>query len=192
MSAVELLYDYFEDHTRAAEASRQSSPVAFGILCYAAGGLALFAAQSLNGRMLPLPLGLFSAGLAVLWQIGAGFLLTTALHLILEIEGVRGSAASLFVLLGLANLVWLAALPIALILKALAPGNPWLPALAFFLLGIVVLGYRARSIQYNYAVSAARAWITLLLPYMAMAFAAALIFTAAIVAMVSQFIRWLD
>ncbi len=192
MSSMELLYDYFEDHTRAAEACRQFAPVAFGILCYAAGGLALFAAQALTGNLFLLPPGLFSAGLAMLWQVSAGFVLTASLHLILEIGGVRGSATSLFVLLGLANLVWLAALPAALILKLLAPSNPWLPGLAFFLLGLVVLGYRARSIQYNYGVSAARAWVTLLLPYLAVAFAAAVTFTAAIVAMVSQFVRLLN
>ncbi|MBI4676537.1 MAG: hypothetical protein HY748_03025 [Elusimicrobia bacterium] len=192
MSAAEVVFDYFEDHTRSADSVRHSRPVALGLLCFAAGGVSVFMAQAVAGTLAPFSFSLLSLTLLVLWQVVLGLAFTAMLHLVMEFEGIQGSAASLFALMGLADLVWCLAVPLTLVLRLAVPNRPWLMTVAFIGVGLLSLGYKARSIQDNYQVSAARAWITLFVPYVAVVVAVLLVFTVAVVGLVKQFIQWVS
>ncbi|MBI5883336.1 MAG: hypothetical protein HZB91_09565 [Elusimicrobia bacterium] len=192
MSAAEVVFDYFEDHTRSADSVRHSRPVALGLLCFAIGGVSVFMAQAVLGKLAPFSFDLVSMVLMAIWQIAQGLAFTAMLHLVMEFEGIQGSAASLFALMGLADLVWALAVPLALVLRLVAPGSGWLATSAFILIGLLSLGYRARSIQDNYQVGAARAWITLFVPYVALVVAMLLVFTVAMVTMFKQFMQWIS
>ncbi|MBI5208795.1 MAG: hypothetical protein HY927_02330 [Elusimicrobia bacterium] len=189
MSAIELVFDFFEDHTRAADHVRHFKPVGFGILCFAMAALSVFLAQAVSGKLSPFSFSWVSLGLMVVWQLALGFLFTAVLHLVMEFEGIQGSAASLFVLMGLTSLVWSAAVPVALVLRLAAPKSPWIWTVGFLAVGLFSLGYKARSIQDNYQVSAARAWGTLFAPYIAAVFAGLLLFAIAVVGTFNQFIQ---
>lgn len=180
MSAADLLYDYFEDHVRACAHVNERPPLAFGLLCFAAGGLSLFVAQAVSHKMLLLSFGWTSCAVVLLWHVAAGFLLTAAVHLILSMGGARGSAAALFVLFGLAELAWALALPLALLLR-LAARSAWLGTAAFLAVGFLSLSLKARSLQDNYGIGPGRAWFTLGLPYAAVAAGAGLLLSLAVV-----------
>lgn len=182
MGALELLFDYFEDHRHAAEMIAQRRPVALGILGFAVGALSLFVAQAVAGKLWPLAFGWSSLGLMMLWELITGFLLAAILHMILDLGGVRGDGSALFVHLGLANAAWALAIPVALLVRLLAPHSAVLMTSVFLAVGFLTLFLKARSIQDNYNVSAARAWTTLGLPYLALAaaFAVAVGLTAVI------------
>ncbi|MFA6317990.1 MAG: hypothetical protein WC943_11270 [Elusimicrobiota bacterium] len=192
MSAAEVVFDYFEDHTRSADLVRHSRPAALGLLCFALGGVSVFMAQAVLGRLAPFTFSVTSLILMALWQVVLGLGFTAMLHLVMEFEGIQGSAASLFALLGMADLVWALAVPIALLLRLFAPGSGWLATALFTLVGLLSLGYKARSIQDNYQVGAARAWITLFVPYVAAAVAALLVFTVAMVTMFRHIMQWVS
>ncbi|MBI5624697.1 MAG: hypothetical protein HY924_13040 [Elusimicrobia bacterium] len=192
MSAAEVVFDYFEDHTRSADSVRHSRPAALGLLCFALTGVSVFMAQAVLGRLAPFSLSVTSMVLMAIWEIVLGLAFTAMLHLVMEFEGIQGSAASLFALMGLASLVWALTVPLALILRLVAPGNGWLATAAFTLVGLLSLGYKARSIQDNYQVGAARAWITLFVPYAAVVVAALLVFAVAMVTMFRQILQWVS
>jgi hypothetical protein len=182
MGALELLFDYFEDHRRAAELIAQRRPVALGILGFAVGALSLFVAQAVAGRLWPLTFGWSSLGLMLLWKLTTGFFLAAIVHLILDLGGVRGSGSTLFVHLGLASVAWALAVPLSLLARLAAPTSNLAMTAAFFAVGLLSVFLKARSIQDNYGVSGARAWTTLGLPYLALAaaFAVAIGLTAVI------------
>lgn len=166
MYGIELLYDYLEDHVRAAVAVRERKPLAFGVVCFLFGGLSLFVAQALAARLQFFGFSLYGAALASLWKVVAGFVLVALLHLIVEMGGRRGSASALFVLFGLADLTWAAAVPLVMIAKAFEASS-WIMTGIFGGIGLVTMGLKARGLQDNYQMPPARAWLTLSIPYLA-------------------------
>lgn len=183
MDVFEFLYDYFEDRAHAASLIRQRRPFALGLLGALVGGTSVFFAQALSGRLVFLPFSWPSLLLVLLWEVAGLFLLTAALHLLLDMTGARGDAGALFVHLGLSKLAWLAGVPAVLVLQALFPGSPW--PLRFGWLAVLVWGLalKARGMRDEYGVGEGRAWVTLLLPYLAVASLAALSTTLAIVSL---------
>jgi hypothetical protein len=163
---LELVYDYFEDHVRFAAQARERRPVAVGILGFLIGGLSLLVAQALTNRLHLLTFSWISLVVVVIWKIVAGFLLAATLHLILELQGIKGDVVALFILFGLADLAWALAVPLVLVLKAVG-GSRWLVTGAFLLIGFLSLSLKARGLQDSYKVSSGRAWFTLSLPYAA-------------------------
>jgi Yip1 domain len=184
MDVLEILYDYFEDRPHAAALIRQRRPYALGLLGVLGGGASLFVAQALAGRLFLLPFSWPSLILVLLWQVAALFALTAILHLILEMTGARGDAGALFVHLGLSQLAWLAAVPTVLIAQALFPSSPWPLRLAFLAVGLWSLALKARGMRDEYGVGEGRAWLTLSLPYLALAALAALSTTLAVVSLI--------
>ena len=165
MDVLELLYDYFEEGERAAALIRQRRPLALGFLGALAGGASVFVAEALGGRIHVFSFSLPSLMLTLLWQAAALFALTAAVHLSLDMTGARGDAGALFVHLGLSELAWLAAVPATLILQALFSQSAWPARLAFVLVWFWSLTLKARGLRGEYGVGAARAWLTLVLPY---------------------------
>lgn len=192
MGALELLFDYFEDHRHAAELITQRRPVGLGILGFSVGALSLFVAEAVAGRLWPLAFGWSSLGLMLLWELTTGFILASILHLILDLGGVRGSGSALFVHLGLADAAWALAVPLALLARALAPASGLAMTAAFFSVGALTVFLKARSIQDNYGVTSARAWTTLGLPYLALAAAFALAIGLTAVIAVLQVMKAFD
>lgn len=166
MDAVELLYDFFEDRPHASALIRQRRPAALGLLGILLGAASLYVAHSLAGRG-SLPFGWPALALSLLWQTTLTFAATALLHLILELGGARGDARALFVHFGLAELVWVAAVPAVLLCQALLAKPAWSLRLVFFFVGLWSLSYKARGIRDEYGVGGGRAWLTLGLPYLA-------------------------
>jgi hypothetical protein len=164
MTFLELIYDYFEDHVRLAGVVRERRPLAVGILGFLIGGLSVFVAQALTHRLTLLSFSWTSLGVVAVWKVVAGFLLASILHLILEMQSIKGDAVALFILFGLADLVWALAVPLVLVLKAVS-GSSWLVTAAFMAVGFASLSLKARSLQDAYHISSGRAWFTLGLPY---------------------------
>lgn len=189
MGGVELAYDYFEDHVRAAALVNERRPLAFGIFCFLIGGLSLFIAQALAQRLLLLSFTGASCALTLLWELAAGFLLAAVLHLVLEMQGVRGSAAGLFVLLGLADLSWTLAVPLLLIARLAWPRSSWAATGVFVFVGLLNLGLKARSLQDNYRIGPGRAWLTLALPYLALIALGFLAFALAMIGLILEVVK---
>ena len=166
MDAVELIYDYFEDRAHSSSLIRQRRPAALGLFGILLGAASLYVAHSLSGRAV-VPFGWPGLALALLWHVVLTFTATALLHLILELGGARGDARALFVHLGLAELAWLAAVPLILTCQAVfsKPGTSM--RLVFFFVGLWSLSYKARGIRDEYGISGGRAWLTLGLPYLA-------------------------
>jgi len=173
MDSVELIYDYFEDRAHSSALIRQRRPIALGLLGILIGAASLYVAQALAGRT-TLPFGWPGLALALLWSGVLTFVATAILHLILELGGARGDARALFVHLGLANLAWLAALPLVLVCQIAFDKPAWSVRLVFFFVWIWALSYKARGIRDEYAVSGGRAWLTMMLPYLGFVVAALL------------------
>lgn len=189
---MELVFDFFEDHVKAADSVRVRRPLALGVLGFAVGSLSFYAAMAVSGRLAWLPFGGIGLGLTFLWELVTGLLLVAVLHLIADFQGREGSASELFVLFGLANLVWGLAVPAALLLTSLRPGSRWPVGASFLLIGFYNLALKARSIQDTYRMSLGRAWTTLLLPYAALLLAAGLAFSLAMAGLLFQFARALN
>lgn len=191
MGFIELLYDYFEDHVRAAATVNERRPLAFGVLCFVIGGVSLFMAQALSQRLL-FPFSWSSCALLLLWKLSAGFLLVAVLHLILEMEGFKGSAAGLFVLFGMTELAWAAAVPLLLIARLAAGNWPWAATAVFFVVSLASLSLKARSLKDHYRLSAGRAWLTLSLPYLAVLLLTLLAFSLALISLILKVFKGFD
>jgi hypothetical protein len=183
MDVLEFLYDYFEDRSHAAALIRQRRPFALGILGALLGGLSVFFAEALAGRLALLSFSVPSLFLVLLWQLTVLFVSTAVLHLLLDMTGARGDAGALFVHLGLSELAWLAAVPVVLISQALFPSSGWPVRLAFLAVGVWSLALKARGMRDEYGIGEGRAWATLGLPYLAVAALVALSTTLALVAL---------
>jgi hypothetical protein len=185
MDVLEFLYDYFEDRAHAAALIRQRRPFALGLLGALAGGASVFVAEALGGRMHVFSFSGPSLMLTLLWQVAMLFVLTAALHLLLDMTGARGDAGALFVHLGLSQLAWLAVVPATLVAQALFPSSTfWAAFLAFAAVWIWSLALKARGMRDEYGIGEGRAWLTLGLPYVLFASLVALSTTLAIVALV--------
>ncbi|MDD5656066.1 MAG: hypothetical protein PHF00_02285 [Elusimicrobia bacterium] len=189
---MELVFDFFEDHVKAAAAVKARRPLALGVLCFMLGALGFFTAQELSGRLVLLPFGGIGFALFLLWELGAGLVMVAVLHLIADFQGRPGSASELFVLFGMAQLVWGLAVPAVLVLLALAPTWRWPAGAAFLLLGLASLSLKARSIQDTYQVSLGRAWFNLILPYLALLLASGLAFLLAAAGLFMRFAEALN
>jgi hypothetical protein len=164
VSPLELIFDYFEDHVRLAAHVRETRPLAVGILGFLVGGLSVFMAQALANRLHLLSFSWTSLAVVVVWKIIAGFLLAAVLHLILELQGLKGDVVGLFILFGLADLTWALAVPLVLIVKAVS-GSTWLVTAMFLVVGYASLSLKARSLQDSYKITSGKAWFTLFIPY---------------------------
>jgi hypothetical protein len=184
MDLLEFLYDYFEDRPHAAALIRQRRPYALGLFGAIFGGASLFVAEALAGRLALFSFSWPSLLLTLLWQLVFLFATTAVLHLLLDMTGARGDAGALFVHLGLAEMAWLAAAPLALIVQALAPHPLWPLRLAFFAVWTWSVALKVRGVRDEYGVGEGRAWITFLLPYAAAASLIGLTGVLAIVALV--------
>lgn len=180
MDALEFLYDYFEDRAHAAALIRQRRPYALGLFGALLGGLSVFFAEALGGRLAFLSFTVPSLILVLLWQLTMLFVFTAILHLLLDMTGARGDAGALFVHLGLSELAWLAAVPATLIVAALFTRPAWPLRGAFFVIGLWSLALKARGLRDEYGVGEGRAWGTLALPYLAVAALAAVSTTLAV------------
>lgn len=182
MDVLEFLYDYFEDRGHAAALIRQRRPYALGLLGALAGGASVFVAEALGGKLSFLSFSVPSLSLVLLWQFSMLFASTAILHLLLDMTGARGDAGALFVHLGLSELAWLAAVPATLIAQALFAHPAWPVRGVFFAVGLWSLALKARGLRDEYGVGEGRAWVTLGLPYLAIAALIALSTTLALVA----------
>jgi len=189
---VEFIFDFFEDHLKAAVAVKSRRPLALGVFCFILGALSFFVAMSLSGRLSPLPFNWFTFALFLLWELGSGLALVAVLHLIADFEGRPGSGGELFVLFGFANLTWGLAVPLALIFLAFFRGAHWPLTAAFLLVGLYNLSLKARSLQDTYQLSQGRAWVTLALPYLATVVASGLAFVLAMASVVMQVMKGFD
>lgn len=190
MSALETIYDYFEDHAQAAHYVQETRPVLFGVFCFALGALSLFMAQAMTQRLILLPFNFPSLAFFMLWRVAAGFLMAAVLHMIMEFSGAKGSAATLFVLLGMATLIWALAIPLILISRFLWPQSHWPVTIIFAGVGLLGLSLKARGIQDTYHVGASRAWFTLLLPYFAVVVAAGIALSVAFWLAILKVMQW--
>lgn len=186
---IELAYDFFEDHVGAAAEIRRRRPLALGLLACLAGGTSLFFAQALAGRLSVLSLSWPSLVASLTWHVSLAFLTTAVLHLILEMTGSKGSAGVLFVHWGLSDLAWMLAVPSVLLIQALAPDSPWTIRLVFFGVGLWSLTLKARGIRDEYGVAPGRAWLTLGVPYLAVAALAGLALVLTLVALILAAVR---
>lgn len=182
MDALEFLYDYFEDRAHAAALIRQRRPYALGLVGAVLGGLSVFFAEALGGRLAFLSFTIPSMFLVLLWQLTMLFVSTAILHLFLDMTGARGDAGALIVHLGLSELAWLAAVPATLIVAAVFSRPAWPLRGVFFAIGLWSLALKARGMRDEYGIGEGRAWGTLALPYLAVAAVAALSTTLALAA----------
>lgn len=184
MDALEFLYDYFEDRAHAAALIRQRRPYALGLLGALIGGVSLFVAEALGSRLMILSFSAPALMLALLWQVTLLFVSTAILHLLLDMTGARGDCGALFVHLGLSELAWVAAAPAVLVVQALFPDSAWPLRLAFLAIGLWSAALKARGMRDEYGIGEGRAWLTLGVPYLAVASVFALSTTLAVVALV--------
>lgn len=182
MDVLEFLYDYFQDGLRAAALIRRRRPFAVGVLGLLAGGVGLFTA--LGGGLFFLPGSWATLLLLLLTQAAVVFLSAAALHQMLDMSGARGDAGALFVHLGLSELAWLAAVPMVLIARVLAPGSSWPVGLSLAAVWTWSLSLKARGVHDEYGVGWGRAWLTIGLLAAAVAAFCGLALTLTIAALV--------
>jgi len=189
---MELIFDFFEDHFKAAVVVKTRRPLALGVLCFISGALSFFVALGVSGRLAPLSFSGITFALFLLWELGSGLALVALLHLIADFEGRPGSGAELFVLFGMADLIWALAVPAALIFMAFGPRAHWPLNAAFLLLGFYNLCLKARSLKDTYQLSLGRAWVTLVLPYVATVMVSGLVFALVMASLVMQVMKGFD
>lgn len=189
MNSVELLFDYFEDHVKATGAIVERKPVALGILCFMIGGVSLFVAQALANRLTLFSFSWAACSMSLIWKLGAGFLLAAVVHAVLEFSGAAGSAAALFVLFGMADLVWALAIPLLLIARAFAGGSSWLVTMVFIVVGFYTVVLKVRGIQDAYHVTPGRAWTSISLPYVAIVAGTLLVISLAVADLVMKLVH---
>lgn len=189
MSALELLYDFFEDHVRAAAAVAERRPLFLGVVCWLLGGASLFTAQALAGKLSLVSFTWAGLGITLVWKLALAFVTVALLHLFLELQGAKGSAAALFVLCGMADLAWALAVPLVLVSRAFLPKPGWAATALFAAVGLLAFSLKARSIQDAYRVSMGRAWMTLSLPYLAALFGLLAAFSLAVAGLLMQLVK---
>ncbi len=185
--SLELLADFISRPRQAARTSLERRPISLGWASILVGSFSLFLSQSLSGRGLPPALGAIWCLLVCAISAVSAFLLTAILHLLAdfwsspESRPRPGAASALFVLMGLSELPWAAAIPLALILKALRLESAFPSFLIFACLGYLSLRLKSRSLQDVYGVGTAKAWTLLLFPYVSSLLIAVLVAAAVLV-----------
>jgi len=161
-----LLYEFIEDPRVAAKHADLRPPVATGVAAYLLAAGSMYLTRPLLGDG-----GLSWFGLAAVcaWNLATGILFAAGTHLFAEILGGRGRVVPLFVMLGFSELAWSLAVPGALLLNALRPGDVLAGKILIATAGTVVAVLKARSIRFNYRFGRGQAWSSLLAPYAALA-----------------------
>lgn len=164
---IDVFEEFVEDPTKAARRVAQRRPLSLGIACYVAGGLGFFLARAATSQLLLLPPNFGGALVSVSFHLVSAVLICSMFHLFLSLGGEHGSAAGLFILLGLCDLVWCLAVP-AVIAYAAVPSDATRGALGLILVALFLsnLYLKARSIKDLYVVSFLKAYVVLFLPYM--------------------------
>lgn len=162
----ELLQDYVESPGHAGPTIRERAPFGLGLLGFLIGGLSLFLAQSLSRHFLLLPPGPVSLILILGLRLTVGVLMTGFLHLLAELSGGRGSSVGLFAFLGLSDLVWALAIPIALVLRLVGASQSMFAIwLMLTVLGFSCVALRAKGLRDNYGITAGLSWMLVCVPY---------------------------
>lgn len=189
VSAIELLYDFLEDHVRAAAAVIERQPLFLGVVCWALGGTSVFMAQALAGKLTVVSFTWAGLGLSILWKLALAVVTVALLHLFLEMQGAKGSASALFVLCGMADLAWALAVPATMLAQAFMEKPGWTVTGLFAAIGLLSFSLKARAIQDAYHVSAGRAWMTLSLPYLGAVLAVLAAFSLAMASLFMQLVQ---
>lgn len=169
---LDIVAGLLDDPDRAVRVVMSRRPVGLGLAAFLAAGTSFY--LGVQVALVQPRAGLAGLILVLLWQFASGIVLTALVHLLVEMGGTRGSAVSLFVLMGLSELPWTLAVPGALLLAAAASGPAASGILVFSAIELMCLSMKARFIRLNYGISSARAWSLLALPYLAsLAFLAA-------------------
>ena len=109
-----------------------------------------------------------------------GILQTGLVHVVAEVCGGKGRAVSLFVMLGLSELAWALVLPSMLVVQAFFPDSKWGLPLVSFVVSLICLLLKVRSIRLNYRFGSLQAWFSILFPHLAVAAAVFFMMLAAI------------
>lgn len=167
--SLELFDDFLEAPGRAGETARERPSLGLGTFAFLMGAAHLYLAHALSGRFGLLGLSLASVGLQGVWRLAAGAVETAVVHLAAEAAGGRGRAASLFMLMGLSELVAGAlAVPGVLLAQALFPTQAaWAIRAAFWVSGLVAFLLKVRSVRQVHGFGPGRAVFVLLLPWLA-------------------------
>lgn len=168
---LELFLDFFERPEAARRRVWAGRTFGSALAAYAVAGTSLLFAQAFimplpSPRWLPWALALWCAFEALM---GLGCAATV--HFAAEAMGARASGAGLFTLMALSQLVWVLAVPAALLLEAARIQGPG-RLLVFLLLGALSFLYKLRAVQGHYGLSRGRAAAALLAPFALLAAAA--------------------
>ena len=177
---IDVFYDFIEDPERAAQAVRHDAPLVLGVCAYLLSAGSLFLAQAISGKTGLFGLSWISLTFVLVWSIGIGILQTGLVHLIAEVCGGKGRAISLFVMLGFSELGWALVLPGVLVVQAFFPDTRFGLPIVSFLVSLIVLLLKVRSIRLNYRFGSVAAWFSILFPQLALAAGMAFVFLAAV------------
>lgn len=172
--SLELFDDFLEAPARAGETARERPSLGLGTFAFLMGAAHLYLAHALSGRFGVLGLSLASAGLLALWRLAAGAVETAVVHLAAEAAGGRGRASSLFMLMGLSELVACAlAVPGVLLAQAFFPAHAgWAIRAALWASGLISFLLKVRGVRLVHGFGSGRAVFVLLLPWLAFMVAA--------------------
>ncbi len=176
---INVFYDFIEDPERSAAAARRHAPLVLGSFAYLLSALSLFLAQAVSGKTGLFGLSWMSVSFVIVWSVGMGVLQTGLVHFIAEVCGGKGRASSLFVMLGLSELSWTLVLPGVLVLQAFFPDFKWGLPIISFVVSLICLLLKVRSIRLNYRFGSLQAWFSILFPQLALAAAFCLVLIAA-------------
>jgi hypothetical protein len=185
--SIDAFYDFIEDPERSAEIIRREAPLLLGVCAYLLSAASLFLAQAISGKTGLFGLSWMSVSVVLVWSIGMGIVQTGLVHLIAETCGGKGKVTSLFVMLGFSELGWTLVLPAVLVVQAFFPDTPFGLPIVSFLVSLIVLLLKVRSIRLNYQFGNLAAWFSILFPQLALAAGLTFVFLAAIMDLVRGF-----
>lgn len=143
-----------------------------GLLGYFAGTLGLFVSMRLFSAVPP---GILSFTVVLMLVLAANFFFASAIHLFMDLTGVKGSASRLFLAFGCSDYFLALLLPLAFFVQAGAPKGFLLFSLCF----VLVIYARVRLVRRLYPVSVNKALLSIWLPYAGLC---AVFFTASVYA----------
>jgi hypothetical protein len=189
MNGIELIFDFFEDHVRAAAQIQERRPLALGVLCFMLGGVSVFVAHAMTQHFAFLPFTWSALGLWIFTYVLVGFMMTAVLHILLDFAGSKGSAASLFVLLGMTSLAASLTIPLLLITRLLWSHSTWMTGTIFMAVWFLTLSLKSRSLQDTYQIGPGKAWAMLSVPYIAMVVGVIMAFFLALVGVTLELVK---
>jgi len=167
---IDLLADFYGAPVEQAGRLARDAPIGLGVLCFLLFGATLIVAHAFRGGSSEFLFKLLPWGAVVLLSglipLVLGYLLAGILHLTAELLGARqGSAAAMFVLLGLCQLLYVLYLPVVLTTEVFSEDPGALRACALLAIGALSLALKVASVRGNYGLGAGRALAVLLFPY---------------------------